>query len=241
MPPALRSVSAPVSESRSVPNSALAPKFQRSLATRLIPVGMRQTGQRIACPDSAPRGTRWCCPRAAVFTPETRLPRRCVQAVVRALVLQRVVQVQVRALGVADSWCRACRRARGRRPETSASSLKRSRRSDRSRPRRRARCPRGRRSSTACPARSRRRASGARESKTTCATASVRSPCSWVSGTSGEWSSRRSLRTPVLTLQCVGQLVADVEFLRAWSRAPGPAIALVALGARRSAGPSPAS
>ena len=37
-------------------------------------------------------------------------------------------------------------------------------------------------------------------SNITCATASVRSPCSWVSGTTGERSLRRSLRTPVLTL-----------------------------------------
>ena len=51
-------------------------------------------------------------------------------------------------------------------------------------------------------------------SNVTCATASVRSTCTWVSGTSGERSLRKSLRTPVLSLPWPGPAPAHAFWIK---------------------------
>ena len=93
-----------------------------AVARREVDAGrVRQTRHRPGCGGSAPRGTRWRYRRKRVFMPATRLPSRpriLRIALIGALVLERVVDVQAGLLGMHVVGADATARTRGHRPRT---------------------------------------------------------------------------------------------------------------------------
>jgi hypothetical protein len=181
----------PADRSRRWSGSRPACRTRRSLPGSSAPAppggrrGVGEAGQGSRRPGSAPPRRRWRRPDSRRLARTPGCPAD-LQAVVRALVLQRVVQVEAGPVRYQEAGARAAPGSQVP-SETSPSSGSAwwgctSRRS------RRGRCRDGRPWWTASPGRSRRRASWCRDRTSTCATASVRSPCSWVSGTTGELS-----------------------------------------------------